>query len=271
MRTAVGPTRKHGGAPASGPESCVALSTGADVPTGSASRRGPLATSSTSGSNRRLRRVIHRKTPGPKVLKHQSYRAMPWRNGRGTTLEIAREPAHGEGFAWRLSLADIAEDGDFSAYPGYSRALVLVEGLDLRLRFRRHGHSFLTPTRPAARFEGAWQTHCAIPQGRCTDLSLIVHKDTAARPVAIVRAPKVLPVKSTRRVALPANLYAAVFVLEGAVAAGEAERTRLPTLRRRDTLLFPPGPLRTLLLHNRARIPARLVILSWRPSPWNDE
>ena len=195
---------------------------------------------------------------------------MPWRNGRGTTLEIAREPARGEGFAWRLSLADIAEDGEFSAYPGYSRALVLVDGLDLRLRFRGHGHSFLTPARRAARFEGEWQTGCAIPQGRCTDLSLIVRKAAAARPAAIVRAPKVLPVKSTRRVALPANLYAAVFVLQGAVAAGEAARIRPPTLRARDTLLFRPGPQRSLLLRNLGRSPGRLVILCWRPGPRND-
>ncbi len=193
---------------------------------------------------------------------------MPWRNGRGTTLEIAREPASGEGFAWRLSLADIAEDGEFSAYPGYSRALVLVDGLDLRLHYRGHGHSLLTPTRRATRFEGAWQTRCVIPQGRCTDLSLIVHQGTAA---AVVRAPKVLPVKSTRRVALPANLYAAVFVLEGAVAAGEAARIRRPTLRVRDTLLFRPGPLRSLLLRNLGRSPARLVILCWRPGPRNDD
>ncbi|MHB1871608.1 MAG: HutD/Ves family protein [Steroidobacteraceae bacterium] len=211
--------------------------------------------------------MINRKTPGPKVLKHQAYRAMPWRNGRGTTLEIAREPANGEGFAWRLSLADIAEDGEFSAYPGYSRALVLVDGLDLRLRFRGHGHSFLTPAKRATRFEGAWQTRCAIPQGRCTDLSLIVRKGAAARPAAIVRAPKVLPVKSTRRVALPASLYAAVFVLEGAVAAGEPSRARL---RARDTLLFRPGPPRTLLVRNLGRSPARLIILCWRASRSQD-
>jgi environmental stress-induced protein Ves len=209
--------------------------------------------------------VIHRNTPGPKVLKHQSYRAMPWRNGRGTTLEIAREPASGEGFAWRLSLADIAEDGKFSAYPGYSRALVLVDGLDLRLRYRGHGHSFLTPTRRATRFEGEWQTGCAIPQGRCTDLSLIVRKGAAAHPAAIVRAPKVLPVRSTRRVALPASLYAAVFILEGTLAAADAARRRLLTLRSRDTLLFRPGRARTLLLRNRGRSTARLVILCWRP------
>ena len=195
---------------------------------------------------------------------------MPWRNGRGTTLEIAREPARGEGFAWRLSLADIAEDGAFSAYPGYSRALVLVDGLDLRLRFRGHGQSCLTPTRRAARFEGEWQTRCAIPQGPCTDLSLIVRKGATARPAAIVRAPKVLSVKSTRRVALPASLYAAVFILEGTVAAGDAAHSRLPTLRSRDTLLFRPGQARTLLLRNLDPSTARLVILCWRPDSGPD-
>ena len=194
---------------------------------------------------------------------------MPWRNGRGTTLEIAREPATGERFIWRLSLADIAADGAFSLYPGYSRALVLIDGIELRLRFRGHGGSLLTPAKRATRFEGAWQTRCAVPQGRCTDLSLIVLNGTAARPGAIVRAPKVLPVNSTRRVALPAGLYAAVFVLEGAVAVSTAGRARVATLHGRDTLLWRPGPLRTQLLRNLGQSPARLVVLCWSPRPYD--
>ncbi len=199
------------------------------------------------------------------VQKYRTYRRMPWRNGRGFTLEIAREPATGEDFAWRLSLADIDGDGDFSAYPGYRRALVLVAGERLHLRFRGHGNCLLDPARRGARFEGDWETHGAIPRGRCTDLSLIVRRGSGAGPNCVVRAPKMLRVKSTGRVVVATNVHGALFVIAGSVAVTESIRARSRILRARDTLLLSPGLQRTLRLRSLNRSAAQLVLLSWRP------
>lgn len=190
---------------------------------------------------------------------------MPWRNGRGVTLEIAREPAMADDFAWRLSLADIDTDGEFSAYPGYRRALVLIAGNRLHLRFRGHGQRLLDASSRGVRFEGDWQTHCAIPEGRCTDLSLIVHRGTGAAPASVVRAPKVLHVRSSGRVVLGRDLYGALFVLEGSVAVSESIRARPRIVRARDTLLLSAGAPRTLRIRNVAQPAPRLVFLSWRP------
>lgn len=49
-----------------------------------------------------------------------SFPSRPWRNGRGMTREIAV----GEG--WRISLADIDADGEFSTFPGLKRSLALA-------------------------------------------------------------------------------------------------------------------------------------------------
>lgn len=190
---------------------------------------------------------------------------MPWRNGRGYTLEIAREPATGEDFAWRLSLADIDRDGEFSPYPDYRRALVLVGGNTLHLRFRGHGQCILDPQRRGTRFEGDWKTHCAVPEGRCTDLSLIVRRGTAARPTSVVRAPKMLRLESTARVVLARDLYGALFVLEGAAAVADSIRARPRTVRARDTLLLTPGRQRALRLRSAGQSAAQLVLLRWRP------
>lgn len=211
------------------------------------------------------------KKPGSQVLKRDTYRTMPWRNGRGSTREIAREPASGEEFAWRLSLADIAKDGGFSAYPGYRRAIVLVAGKSLRLRFDRHGNCSLHRARRGARFEGEWKTHCAVPEGPCTDLSLIVRTGSAAGPTSIVRAPMVLHLTATRRMILARDLYGALFVLDGSVAVTDSTAARSRTVRSQDTLLLSPGPERILTLQSRGRVPAQLVILRWRPGRQDDQ
>lgn len=203
---------------------------------------------------------------GSQVRKYDAYRNMPWRNGRGSTLEIAREPATGEDFAWRLSLAGIDRECEFSACPGYRRALVLVAGARLHLRFQGHGDCLLDAARRGARFEGEWKTHCAIPDGRCTDLSLIVRRGPAARPASVVRAPRMLRVASRARAVLAADLYGALFVLEGSVAVGESVRARARKLGTGDTFLLSPGRQRTLRLRSLEPSVARLVLLRWRPA-----
>lgn len=209
--------------------------------------------------------TLNVRKPATQVRKYETYRVMPWRNGRGSTLEIAREPATGDDFAWRLSLADIDRDGEFSAYRGYRRALVLVAGNSLQLKFRGHGNCFLDPRRRGTRFEGDWETHCAIPEGRCTDLSLIVRRGSAATPTSIVRAPRVLNLKSAGRVVLRRDLHGALWVIAGSVAVSESIRGRARTVRARDTLLLSPGPERTLRLRNLGQSAAQVVLLAWRP------
>lgn len=209
--------------------------------------------------------------PSCKVVRYKAYRAMPWRNGRGSTLEIARDPAVGEGFAWRLSLADIDRDGDFSAYPGYRRALVLVAGPRLHLRFRGHGQCSLDPERRCSRFEGDWQTHCAIPKGRCTDLSLIVRAGSVGRSASSIRAPMVLNVHSTRSITVSGGLHGAVFALQGSAVIMESPSARARILRTRDTLLLHPGAERVLTLRRLGRNTAQLVVLRWRPNDQDNQ
>lgn len=58
----------------------------------------------------------------------------PWRNGGGTTRQIADAPSTGHEFpTWRLSLATIATDGPFSAFHGVDRSLLLLSPTRLEL------------------------------------------------------------------------------------------------------------------------------------------
>jgi len=52
----------------------------------------------------------------------------PWRNGGGKTREL------GQGAGWRVSVAQVEANGDFSLYPGWTRHSVVIAGAGLALR-----------------------------------------------------------------------------------------------------------------------------------------
>ena len=59
-------------------------------------------------------------------------RVLPWKNGRGTTTELALWPPdsnfEGGEFDWRLSIAPVDEPGPFSSFPGVERILTVTQG-----------------------------------------------------------------------------------------------------------------------------------------------
>jgi hypothetical protein len=60
-------------------------------------------------------------------LTARDYTLMPWANGRGTTTELIRVD-RGGALDWRLSMAQVAEDGPFSRLPGVERNLTVIDG-----------------------------------------------------------------------------------------------------------------------------------------------
>jgi len=60
----------------------------------------------------------------------------PWKNGAGVTRELAVHPpgAAMDDFDWRVSIAEVASDARFSAFPGVDRCIVLLQGAGMRLR-----------------------------------------------------------------------------------------------------------------------------------------
>ncbi|CAL95623.1 HutD family protein [Azoarcus olearius] len=58
----------------------------------------------------------------------------PWRNGGGATREILCAPsADGEGWDWRVSVAEIEQPGAFSVFAGVDRTALLLDGAGLAL------------------------------------------------------------------------------------------------------------------------------------------
>ena len=60
-------------------------------------------------------------------LTTHDFRLMPWANGRGQTVEMARMDRDGA-LHWRFSRAAVVEDGDFSLFAGVDRNLTVLTG-----------------------------------------------------------------------------------------------------------------------------------------------
>ena len=66
-----------------------------------------------------------------------SFHRMQWRNGQGITIELLKHDAdHGDEFNWRLSIASVSQNGEFSCFSGYDRTLILLEGNGVTLDMR---------------------------------------------------------------------------------------------------------------------------------------
>ena len=109
-------------------------------------------------------------------LRPADYRLMPWKNGGGSTTEIAIEPpgaSLGESFTWRVSSAAVAASGLFSSFPGLVRSLLLVEGVGFILDIEGQGRLRLKHPGQVASFSGDATVGATLIQGPCMDFGII--------------------------------------------------------------------------------------------------
>jgi environmental stress-induced protein Ves len=107
------------------------------------------------------------------VIRKDSYKKSPWKNGGGVTHEVIRVPPGGESFSWRVSVAHIEQSGPFSDFAGYRRRMLLLQGRGLDLTFGDGRRSELRAVGDSVEFDGAASSHCELIDGPCIDLNLI--------------------------------------------------------------------------------------------------
>ncbi|OZI78008.1 HutD/Ves family protein [Bordetella genomosp. 12] len=117
--------------------------------------------------------------------------ATPWRNGGGTTRELACFPAGAamDNFAWRISIADIAADGPFSAFPGVDRVITLLDGDGVRLSTAdgQLDHRLDTPLAPFA-FAGEAPIVSTLLGGHTRDFNVMTRRQGWQAEVSILRS-----------------------------------------------------------------------------------
>lgn len=141
------------------------------------------------------------------VIAWKNLTAEPWRNGGGVTRQVLSRRLAGSGgwipaeqdWDWRLSIADVDSAGPFSAFPGMTRILTVIEGAGITLTVNGRVED-LERYRPFE-FDGGAETSAALPHGPIRDLNLIARTGTVSADVTIehVDARRPLLVQASQR------------------------------------------------------------------------
>ena len=110
---------------------------------------------------------------------------MPWKNGGGSTTELAIFPAGAnlDNFIWRLSTAQVATDGPFSRFHGIDRTLAVLSGEGLILHTTAEpgttppGAVYLTQDSPPYCFPGELALDAELSDGCVLDLNIMTRRD----------------------------------------------------------------------------------------------
>ncbi|MBY0570911.1 MAG: HutD family protein [Burkholderiaceae bacterium] len=113
------------------------------------------------------------------------YQTMPWKNGGGSTTELAIFPAGAslDNFIWRLSTAQVEVDGPFSSFPGIDRTLAVLSGAGLILHTKAEqrttpsGAVHLTQNSAPYCFAGELAVTAELSAGSVSDLNMMTRRD----------------------------------------------------------------------------------------------
>ncbi|MBY5333719.1 HutD family protein [Rhizobium leguminosarum] len=113
-----------------------------------------------------------------RILRAGDHKRMPWKNGKGETVEIAVFPpdASINDFEWRISMATVAEDGPFSIFPGIDRTLAILDGNGMVLDVEGRSSVPLTTASDPLAFPADIPVAARLEDGTITDLNVMTRR-----------------------------------------------------------------------------------------------
>jgi environmental stress-induced protein Ves len=113
-----------------------------------------------------------------RIIRANDCKTTPWKNGGGSTTEIAAGPAGSslESFDWRISMARVASDGPFSDFPGIDRTLALVKGSGMILTIGANAPVTVSSGTDPVSFSGDVPTSARLVAGAITDLNVMTRR-----------------------------------------------------------------------------------------------
>ena len=129
-----------------------------------------------------------------RIIRPEDFLTQPWKNGGGITHEIARAEDQGA-LLWRLSIAEVATDGPFSAFPGLSRILTVIDGAGIHLDTPDSRLDAL-PLAPLG-FSGDLPVTSRLIAGPIRDFNVIFDGAKLGASVTLITGPRALPIPAT--------------------------------------------------------------------------
>ena len=113
-----------------------------------------------------------------RIIRAHDCRTTLWKNGGGSTTEIAVAPegASLETFDWRISMARVACDGPFSEFSGIDRSLAVVEGRGMLLTVGSNPAVMLSRGADPVSFAGDTPTSARLTDGEIIDLNVMTRR-----------------------------------------------------------------------------------------------
>lgn len=126
-----------------------------------------------------------------RIIRASDCRITPWKNGGGSTTEIAIEPqvASLDQFNWRVSMARVESDGPFSEFSGVDRTLALVKGNGLALAIGDAAAVVLQRGSEPIRFAGDIPTSARLIAGQITDLNVMTRRKRFTHKLRRIQEP----------------------------------------------------------------------------------
>jgi environmental stress-induced protein Ves len=182
----------------------------------------------------------------------------PWKNGQGSTREIARRllGVRGPRFVWRLSVSDIVRDADLATFKGVERSATLVHGEGLTLDVSGESHE-LERFQPF-RFDAEASTRARLSHGPVSMLNVFTVSARMSARVQVVElsAERPLTIAGTTLVVLLSGA-AEVYAADGASG----------TLASLDALVARPR-VRLISGTGRAAVVRMENFRAWRAFSW---
>jgi uncharacterized protein len=129
------------------------------------------------------------RAPVVSLIRAASLIGILWKNGGGTTREIAVSPpdAAFDSFDWRVSMAEVEQSGPFSLFPGVDRTLVLLTGSGMRLAEDNGIEHVLDEPFEMASFAGEARIDASLAAGPTRDFNVMTRRARMSASVRVQR------------------------------------------------------------------------------------
>ena len=131
-----------------------------------------------------------------RILRFSDLELVPWKNGGGLTREIA-SLRENSAIVWRLSMADVADDGPFSVFPGLTRILTVLEGNGLRLHIEDQTIEALFGD--PVTFQGDLDVNSRLIKGPIRDFNVMFDAEKCCATVNKISGPTQLNLKAVSK------------------------------------------------------------------------